>query len=246
MATRCRKIARSAIRRVKRNNASKNVRHKLKTHRRRHRKIVMRGGAVNYNAHYYFKDDESKGLKCVLVQEHMGYGTKDTVLMFWPVYVTDKQLRTMLGLYIKPDKINYVLAELLKDKPNFEPSIKSMALPKYLKLSSMKTGIASSKYNPNIAVKSLVDETSVEITDALKETFDREKLKKDLSTTTDEEKGLVGENENAEFKNAVKFFIDTYSKNYVKELCNADYTNTQPIGWCGKHVNSSSENKPVI
>ena len=32
------------IRRVKRKNVSKNVRHKLKTHRRRHRKIVMRGG----------------------------------------------------------------------------------------------------------------------------------------------------------------------------------------------------------
>lgn len=203
----------------------------------------MRGGAVNYNAHYYFNVDGKDGLKCVLVQEPKGYGTKDTVLMFWPVYVTDVQLRTMLGLYIKPDKINDVLDELLKDKPDFVPNIESMALPKYLKLISIKTGIAGiagSKYNPNIAVKSLVDETSVEITDALIETFDREKLKKDLGTTTDEEKTLAGEKENAEFKNAVEFFIDTYSNTYVKKLCEADYTNTPPIGWCRKHVNSSS------
>lgn len=256
MATRRSKIAHSAIRRVKRNNASKNVRHKLKTHRRRHRKIVMRGGAGNYNAHYYFKDGKTDGLKCVLVQEAMKIGTKDTVLMFWPVYVTDDELQTMLRLYIKPGKIKDVLDKLVEGKPEFVPTIESMALPTYLKLSSVNPGI-NSKYNPTITVKSLVDDTSVEITDALIEPFDREKLKKDLGTFT--KKGLVGQDEDSAFKDAVKYFIGMYSNSYVENLCKDEYkathaahasttilssstkvpSSTATLTWCMRHLTGS-------
>lgn len=202
----------------------------------------MRGGAGNYNAHYYFKDGNTNGLKCVLVQqEPMKFGTKDTVLMFWPVYVTDNELQTMLGLYIKPGKIKVVLDKLVEGKPEFVPSIESMALPKYLKLSSVNPRV-NSKYNPNITVKSLVDDTSVEIEDALKEPFDREKLKKDLGTFT--KKGLVGQDEDSEFKDAVKFFIGTYSNTYVSKLCMDEgiQKHTGP-SWCTMHANSNDSSK---
>jgi hypothetical protein len=245
MATR-RKMARSAIRRVKR-HASKNVRHKLKTHRRKHRKIVMRGGG-EYNAHYYFKHNK---LQCVLVEEAMGFVTKDTLFMFWPVYVTDEELKKILKQYIKPEKINEVFKELVKDKPEFEPSIESMALPKYLKLSSMKTGRISSSYNPTITVKSLVDKTksvettsvettsvettsvettSVEIPDALVDKFDRKKFKIQLGKNVGGEvveRRLAGENENIEFKKNVIDNIGNFSSTYVSRLCNDEFIKEQ-------------------
>ena len=242
MATR-RKMARSAIRRVKR-HASKNVRHKLKTHRRKHRKIVMRGGADDtYHVYIYSinildpKRNRRK-VKCMIVQKKVS-GAKDDLFLFWPSYTTKEELDATLKLFIDPDKIAAVSSLILPTEKTPEPE-DPLYLPSYLKIVPLpKKGgfIERSSYNPSIFVVNIDDATNTTVVDsALKDDFDREVLKSTIEgiSTNKPINPILFQGEYNTLISKVKELITSYSKEYREFFCSkaAERNSSVSSKWC--------------
>jgi len=249
MATR-RKTARSFsnVRRVKRKNASKNVRHKLKTHRRKHRKIVMRGGGDTYEIYVYQinmldANTNRKKVKCILVQKRVS-GAKDDLFFFWPAYVTKKDLDLTLELFIKPDRMESVSSSVLPKELTLSPS-DPLFLSSYLKVQPLlkQSTFERSKYDPTIIVDNmeiaLMDngEQVSRVEQALKDDFDRDELKSRLNQiSTKKPEAIEFKGEYTDLINKVKNLIGQYSNEYRDSLCkqaSVKYS-TVPIAWCIK------------
>jgi len=218
MATHRRKIARSAIRRGKRNNASKNVRHQLKTHKRKHRKIVMRGGGGGVMFIFRVPNgDRIYTLKYIVVQENI-LGKKDTLFIFWPMYVTDEELKAVLRKCISEDKIDDVSRTLLEDKPEIGDNTSWLNLPYYLKIS------ATNRNYDTVSVcsfDSTVAPTLIE--GALLPDFDRNTLIKEPQESR--------RMDNPTDLNGVKLQINMNSKGFSEKYC-ANPPNAHVLPWC--------------
>ena len=259
MVTRRRKIARSAICRVKRNNASKNIRHKLKTHRRKHRKIIMRGGGEDsYSIFVYsinIKDVRAnrKKVKCILVQKKVS-GAKDDLFFFWPSYVTIKELNATLSLFIVQDKVQGVSSIVLPEELTLNPT-DNMFLSSYLKVQPLpkKSSFEVSRYNPTISVDDMntptvtvgageqkQEEVSTAklVDEALKDDFDREALKYSLLTiSTNKPVAIEFKGEYKDLISKVKELMKQYSSEYKDSLCSQSAVKKLNVssGWCLKN-----------
>lgn len=259
MATR-RKTARSYsnVRRVKRKNVSKNVRHKLKTHRRRHRKIVMRGGGEDSYSIFVYSINitdvraNRKKVKCILVQKKVS-GAKDDLFFFWPSYVTRKELNATLSLFIVQDKVQGVSSIVLPEELTLNPT-DNMFLSSYLKVQPLpkKSSFEVSRYNPTISVDDMntptvtvgageqkQEEVSTAklVDEALKDDFDRETLKSSLLTiSTNKPTAIVFEGKYKDLISKVKELIIYYSSEYKDSLCSQSAVKKLNVSsdWCLK------------
>lgn len=260
MATRRRKIARSAIRRVKRTNASKNIRHKLKTHRRKHRKIIMRGGGEDSYSIFVYSINitdvraDRKKVKCILVQKKVS-GAKDDLFFFWPSYVTRKELNATLSLFIVQDKVQGVSSIVLPEELTLNPT-DNMFLSSYLKVQphttkypQLKVSIFSS-YNRTITVDDMntptvtvgageqkQEEVSTAklVDEALKDDFDREALKSSLLTiSTNKPVAIEFKGEYKDLISKVKELMKKYSSEYKDSLCSMSVVKDSNVSikWC--------------
>ena len=192
----------------------------------------MRGGG-RYNLFVFSEalvtrslSNKAYKLACLVVQEEMGMGTKDTLLLFWPAYVTSTDLKTMLGYFIQENQISNISDRLMQVVPQVTRSSESVSLPFYLKIISKKDIIGSS-YDPKIIIRSLNNSTVEEpVTGALLPNFTRDVLMNGLKTYIDEENELgkiqeltvAGEEENDEFKQAINMQIKLNSKEFLNTL----------------------------
>lgn len=215
MATR-RKTARSYsnVRRVKRNNASKNVRHKLKTHRRRHRKIIMRGGGGC--TAYIFRvtnSDRIYTLKYMVVQEDMGTGKKDNVFVFWPLYTNQIEIQEVLDKCIKPEKQGSIIEKLLVGQEPITKDTTSFNLKFYLKISSTNLKYVGNNYD-RVSVCSFDNNTAEVIDGALISEFDRTNL-----TGSPDGEAMLPDFSDSKFKEQLQFQIKLNSKGFFKKSC---------------------------
>lgn len=173
-------IKRYTIQRVKRYtiNASKNAKRKLKTYRRKQRKIVMRGGAGGHMLILKRRIENANNMKihCIIVRETKS-GEKDTLYLFWPSNVTKDEVTNVLTKFVKNDeKINEVITKLNLQSSTTSPTTSQTPtyLPQYIQIVSKPGTSMFSSYDTKIQIKNIDSpETLDYVNEALIDNFDK-------------------------------------------------------------------------